>query len=385
MAKYKSIEEYRSKKKRKSFLKKIFLFLLIIGILCLLLYVLKGFKETAIDGLIQNKPDGTTQGTESFPIIIKNEPLQNIYGISSHLGILTKTNIYTYNENGKRLNKQTHGYSNPVVREGNKRVLIYDRGGNGFRVDTQNSTIGTKIVEGQIIYAQIHTNGNVAVVTTHERYASVITVYDASLSELYQYSVTERISNVCFAPDNRHILATAIVTINGKLGANLYELNINDSEDISKQTIMDILPLNISYSENSNITIIGKDSLITINAESKAETRYEYSGNLHNFINGSVNESIIITDNYSDVSSLISVVGADGIVKNATTINDTVLDVYSDGSRILVLGKNLAYNYDSTLQLLNQFELSKSFQKIMYNGNSVYFMATDCVEKEKID
>ncbi len=382
MAKYKSIEEYRQKKKRKNFFKKFISVLIIFSILIVLLNVLEIFKGSPLNDIIKKE---TQSNIDSFPVKIKNEQLLDLFSVGNNVGVLSKTNLIMVSENGKTENQVSHGYTNPVVKEGNKRFLTYDRGGKSFRVDTQKNKIGEKQIDGQIILAQISDNGNVAVVTTHERYASVITVYNNSLDEIYKYSAVERISNVCFSPDNNHILASTITTIAGAFVTNLYELNLNNSGDIKTFTANGVVPLNISYSDNNNITIISKNRIATIDIKTKHQKNYEYDGALLHFNNSSSRETVIANENTLKNNVTIFVINSKGELVNTYNIDDEIIEIYSDGSRILVLGKENVYNFDMGLKLLNKIKITKSYQQIIYNGNHSYILSTDSLEKQRID
>lgn len=381
MAKYDSIEEYRVKKKRKNFLKRFFLIAVIALILVILLNVLQNFKGAPINEMFKTESDN---GSDLWPVVMKNEQLIDLFCVGNQLGVLTKANIITLSENGKVENNISHGFTNPVVREGNKRILTYDRGGVSFRLDTAKGTIGEKTITGEIILAQVSSNGNVAVVSTHERYASIITVYNSKLEEIYRYSVIERISAVCFSPDNQHVLAAAITTVDGILSANLYELNINDVDKIKMFSVNDIVPLDISYNEKGNINIVSDKSMAVLNTKTGTSKIVPYDGKLLQFKNSSPSETVLANTNYLNNNSTLSIVDNEGTIKYMYDINDEILDIYSDGSRVVVLGKRYVYTFDMTLMLLNKIATSNSYKHVAYNGNSLYMMSSDSIAKDEL-
>lgn len=370
------------KKKLKSFTKKFIIVFIIFAILFVLLNVLQLFKGGPINDIITNEK---VNDDELFPLVIKSEQIMDIYNVGSGISVLTKSSLINYAESGKREAKITHGYTNPVVQEGTKRLLTYDRGGSSFRVDTISSSIGEVKITGQIITAQIASNGTIAVISTDERYACVITVYDNSLQEMYKYQSTSRMSDLCFAPDNKHIFASSITSQAGIVATDLYELNLTTEDDATIYTIPNLLPLSVHYSSNGNITVIGKDSMATLNTKSKVTTRFEYLGNIQYFIKSSQNETVIVTKNLFNHYSTVNVINQAGVPVSSYNIDEEVMDIYSDGSRILVLTKESALNFDMKLTLLNTIPLEKNAIKIGYNGNQVYILGVDSVDKYKID
>lgn len=382
MAKYKNIQEYRNKQKVKSFLKSSITIIIVLAILLVLASVLQVFNGTKLNDIVGENPEGEKS---SFPVVIKDEQLLDLYNLGNGITVLTKGNLIGYLSNGKRGQKSSHGYTNPVVKESNKRLLTYDRGGNSFRVDTTSGLEGEIKLQNQIVSAQIAPNGNVAVVTNHNQYASIITVYDNKLTEIYKYSSGDRITLVDFSPDSKNIIATSIITQDGVISAALLELKITENTIAKKVIIKDILPLSTNYSLGTNITIIGSEKLITYNTKTDEKIVYEYKGELLKFSSSSINENVVVTKNLIDNTSIITVIDSNGIDIKNYNLNDDVKDIYCDGSRIIVLGSKAAYNFDMSLLLLDQIDLERPYNKIIYNGDVLYIMGTDIIEKRQIN
>lgn len=383
MAKYKNIQEYRRKKRFKGILKKSLILIVIFAILLVLLNVLEIFKGTQINELLGK---GDKDNTQQFPIQVKNEQMVDIIPFNNNIAVLTKSNVMVYNSDGKKSNTFMHGYTNPVIKDSNKRILTYDRGGNKFRVDNTTGTVGEISLKYNILTAQISKSGNVAVVTSHDRYVCEVVVYDNQLKgEIYRYYATEELQTIEFCKDQQLLIGGAIVSDNGILSTNLYELDISKEVNAKKTLIKDILPLSIFYNDNDNIKIVGKDSIITYNKKSKTQKTYLYKGNIQYFINSSLNECVFVNKNPFNKYSTVSILNADGKLNSSINIDDDVLDIYSDGSRIIVLCKSCVYNFDMALKQLNKVELKKSMNKAVYSGENLYILGSDSIEKYRIN
>lgn len=383
MAKYKSIEEYRRKKRLKSFLKKTVIVIIIFAILFVLLNVLQIFKGTQLPELLGKNE---AKSEDQFPLIIKNEQMIDIVPFNNNIAVLSKANVLIYNSNGKKINSFIHGYTNPVIKESNKRILTYDRGGTKFRVDNATGLVNEIQLKYNILCAQISSGGNIAVVTAHDRYACEIIVYDNNLKgELYRYFSTEEISTITFSQDEQSLIGGAITSSSGIISTNLYELNITEEIDAKKTLMKDILPLSIFINENDHVKIIGKDAVVTYNTKSGVENRFQYKGSVQYFVHSSLKETVMVNKNPFNKYSTVSVLSNDGTVVGSSNINDDVLDLFSDGSRIIVLCKTSVYNFDMTLKELNKVELSKTMNKVIYSGENLYILGADSIEKYKID
>lgn len=382
MAKYKSIDDYRKRKKLKDVMRTAITLIIVLAILFVLASVLQLFNGTKLKEIVGETEDGESN---SFPVVIKDEQLLDIFSLNNGVTVLTKGNLISYMSNGKRSVKAPHGFTNPIVEEGNKRLLTYDRGGYNFRVDTNSDTVGEKKLENQIVSAQIASNGYVGVITNHNQYASVITVYDNKLNEVYKYSSSERLTLIAFAPDNRSVITTGVATNSGSLSAIVLELNITSKEDVKRTIVQDILPLETTYTVDGKVIIVGSSEVVTFDSSGGDFKRYNIRGPLQKFTSASSNETVLVTENLVNGTSIITVLAADGITANSFKLSDTAKDVHCDGSRIVVLGVEAVYNFDMTLMLLNTIPLDNPYNKLVLNGSNVYVMSLDTIIKESID
>lgn len=115
-----------------------------------------------------------------------------------------------------------HGCTNPVVYENGTRLLTFDRGGTKLRIDGLKGNENELTTEHTILCAQIGSDGSVAVITTHDQYASYLQVYDANMNLRYRYgSASESFSIAAFSPDQTHIAACAIDSAAGSFLARI--------------------------------------------------------------------------------------------------------------------------------------------------------------------
>lgn len=389
MATYKNIEEYRRKKKVKSFVRKTLILVALFAILFVLLYVLQIFKGSKLDEIITGTNDTEN---EAFPLTIKNEQLLDIGNFGNRIAVLAKSNVLTYSMNGKKESTIMHGYTNPVMKEGNKRLLTYDRGGYKFRVDTHSGKVGEIALKNTIICAEIGTDGSVAVVTEQDQYASYnLLVYDSSLKERYKFAaasdsnVTATFSTISFSSDNNHLAACAVTADSGILSTYLYELDLTRQVDATVTLIPDLLPLDVSYKSDGNIAVVGKDSMVFVNSKTHKQVRDEHTGDLENFVSRTIDDTVVVNKNLFNSTATVSIFSSSGVKKATCDIDDEVIDSYCDGSRVLILGKKAAYNFDMNLLQLNKIDLSKSFSRVIYNGEYMFVMGADTVEKYAID
>lgn len=380
MAKYKNLADYKRQKLIKKIAKNSIIVIILLSTLFIVLDAYEVFHKTNVDGVIGVNLNEIA--LKEFPVIIKNEQVSDFTSFSDNISVLTKSSILTYNLNGKRVNSTVHGYINPVIKETPQRILTYDRGGNKLRVDTQNSKIGDLSFSNSIITAEISPTGEVVVVTTSDRYACEIEVYDNSLRNItYRYLATEVITSIDFSNDKKYLIANSITSLNGILSCNLYQLNITSEDDAKITFINDILPLNVAYGGKNTVKILGSDCIVTVNLDTGEQLRYTYKGNLQHFFNSPNGETILINKSMYSNYSTITVISASGEITAERDVTSEIIDVYCNGTKIAILCKGEIYDFNMDLNLLNEFILKKTMKNIVYGNSNIYVLGVDTIEE----
>ena len=131
------IEEYRRKKKREKWLHR----LLRVGALLLILSAIVGgiylYQRYDLEQLLKNAAEGTgtnnpfagSRQTTSFPVALDAVEPIDILSFGDSVVLLTSDETALLDASGKTSFQFVHGFTNPVVKTGNDRVLTYDRRG----------------------------------------------------------------------------------------------------------------------------------------------------------------------------------------------------------------------------------------------------------------
>lgn len=356
------------------------LILLVISMLITVLNAYEVFYTSNIDNVIGVNLNETA--LKEFPVIIKNEQVSDFASFSNNLAVLTKSNIIIYNNNGKKINTILHGYTNPVIKESPQRILTYDRGGGKLRVDTENTKIGDLTFSNSIITAELSQTGELVVITSSDRYACEIQVYDNTLRNItYRYLSTEVITSVSFSSDKKFLIGNSITSHNGILSCNLYQLDITTGDDAEIIFINDILPLNVAYGEKNTVKILGSDCIVTVDLDTGKQSSYVYKGNLQHYFNSPTGETILINKSMYSNYSTITIISPTGEIAATRDITNEILDVYCNGSRIAILCKGEIYDLSMSLTLLNEFALKKTMKNIVYGNSNLYALGVSTIEE----
>jgi len=374
---YKDINEYRRKKRLKQFAFRAVPAALVLLILFALLNLIDVFGGTRLESALS--ADGG-----AYPLTIKDEQLLDVYSLGSSFAVLTKSSLLIYNSAGERVNTFLHGYTNPVVKEGEKRLLTYDRGGLKLRVDASSGTVGELTMENTILTAEIASNGNVAVILGYKSHAPTVIVYDANLRPIYRAYPTEDFTAAAFSSGGDMLAVCSIVTKDGILGAKIYEMDITRDADPVVTQAQNIVPLALSYQPDGGLLVVGKENICRFPAARKSPSYYTYQGQLQRFSCKNGSTALLLKDPFS-TSSTVAVIGGDGMPSHKYVVGEEVLDLYADGSRVTVLGKKQLFSLDMTLTLSGEpAVLSRSLEKVVCCGEYAYALGVDTVERFRL-
>ena len=194
----------RRRRKRRRQMAKFIAFILLASII-FGLYVKRDVWFPKLEGIGSRfqsvKSSGGELSGENFPLNISGGIDYQVGNLNGYLAILSDAYIYIYTEDGELYEERQHAYANAMLQTSGKKALIYESGGNKFRIDNKRKNLYTKKMEQNIIFARISENGNVAVITTSDTYICKLTVFDDSGEEIYSRNCVERVIDLTFNED----------------------------------------------------------------------------------------------------------------------------------------------------------------------------------------
>ena len=190
------LREYRKRKKRKKRIIRFFVAFIILFI-TLIIYAMRNTWMPHLEDLVDNikyevlKKD--SDKNTDFPITLSSSSNYEIQKVDNKIAILTDTYYNVYTPDGSICFSKQHAMANAVMKTAGKRALIYDQGAYTFRVETKYKEVYTKKLDDRIVYANISSEGYVAVATMSDRYSSFMTIYDEKGNEVFYSSNSKKI------------------------------------------------------------------------------------------------------------------------------------------------------------------------------------------------
>lgn len=373
----------RKRRKRRKRLLKFFL-LLLLGFAVFTVYMLRDSWYPKLEGIGSRfesvKTNGSDLASGNFPLSISGGIEYQTGEINGCLAILSDAYLYIYDCKGNLYDERQHAYANPMMRTAGKKALIYESGGNRFRVESRAKTVYTKKIDDSIIFARISENGYTAVVTNSENYICHIAVFDESGNEIYGRDCVERVTDLDFSDDGSGCVISTCEAVNGVLCSKIVSISFDSKEDKWSSEYTDNLSLKVNY-DGDNVFVIGDTKCAYYDSNGNIAYTYEYSGEIADW-DFSENKAVMLFENRSKRRSYV--MSIDSSNKNPSVIefsDNSEKCVRIVGDKICVLNKDgvTRYNFDGKGE--KNISPEGSYEKIIYIDDYIFLLGYDRIDR----
>lgn len=369
------IEKYRKRKQRKKMFTRILLLFLVLVVGVIVFFVIEAISQ---NNTYKNEENVT------FPISLSGNNPVDLNVTNNHLVVTGESETTFYKENAVEEKSLTHGFSQPVVIARENKVLTYDQGRYGLRVDTKNGKLHSLTNQTQILFCQMSSSGYTAVGAFEERYNGSLSIYDKNMTRIYKYNDSkDYIMDFDFISNQKGVLA-AQSTNNGAFSAVLYGLDFTKEKgtEFFETRLDGLMVYSVSVKGNGNIVVVGDTATVVLDQKGNEMNRYSYTSQIRQ-IYDTTDDTVLIFENTVNANeSDLLVLFDDGKAKAEQKLNGVSLDLFCDDDRILVLDKNNIYEYDHALNLISTYPNSNDYLEVVRLNSKVYAMGSsqlDCL------
>ncbi len=273
--------EIARKKRRKKFAaqrqRKFIGAVLALVLLCTGIYF---FIREDVAGIIGDRIAASSSGAAVMPVDISGLTVLDTFTVGEHIGVMTDAVYYLYAENGKQLLSEQHGFANPIVEAAGRRFLIYDQGGNKLIVRMRDKILFEKEFEYKIISADISEDGWLSVITSAQRYASQLHVFDEGYEEeIFTWSSSDEYI-VCassFAGSKNVAAAALSASESGEMVTTVHIFTTEAAIELAAKEFKGASALNLEYDSNGDIKLICDTVSAVISREGNVLGSYYYN------------------------------------------------------------------------------------------------------------
>ncbi len=317
----------------------------------------------------------------NFPISIPNDDIDYQFGkIGNNFIMLSDTHLYIYSSKGELKDTRQHDYSNSVLRTSNKRALIYESGGKNFKVENSRSTVYTKELKSNIIFARINEKGYVAVITTAEMYSCELTIYNERGEEIYNRGCVDRIQDLCFTTDNNGCVVATVDALGGQIVSKVMYLSFSNQDETWTTEPIETLCLDIQLTNDNNIFLFGDTKCAYYDMQGNQLGGYSYKNDL---ISGYVDDgkSAMIFENEERRKTTMLLIQDYKTTPIEIVVDNDIKKIYIEDNLIYVLRNNSLETYNFSGTLLATSEVSDVYKNFIKIGNEMFLISYDCINK----
>lgn len=378
-----NIRLLRKRKKRRRQIAKLTAFLLLAAI-AVTLYLKRNVWLPELEGIGSKfqsvKSNGEQVAGGNFPLNISGGIDYQTKELNGNLAILSDAYLYIYSDDGDLYEERQHAYSNAILQTAGKKALIYESGGNRFRVENRSKVLYSKKLDDNIIFARIAEDGTVAVVTDSDAYICRMIVYDESGNEIYSRNCVDRVTDLAFDDNSQGCVISTINAVDGNICSKIVSVSFKSKSDNWSTDNIDTMSVRL-FRSGGSIMLIGDTKCAGYDKNGALINEYTYPAGLKDF-DYSDGKAVMLYEN--EIKRHSYVAAFDGSAKEPNVME------FSDNNarcirliegNICVLGRNGIMKYDFGGGGDKQISAEGSYEKMIYIKDHIFLLGYDRIDR----
>ena len=373
----------RRRRKRRRQMAKFIAFILLASII-FGLYVKRDVWFPKLEGIGSRfqsvKSSGGELSGENFPLNISGGIDYQVGNLNGYLAILSDAYIYIYTEDGELYEERQHAYANAMLQTSGKKALIYESGGNKFRIDNKRKNLYTKKMEQNIIFARISENGNVAVITTSDTYICKLTVFDDSGEEIYSRNCVERVIDLTFNEDGTGCILATSDAADGEIISKIISVSFDSKKDKWTSDALNTMCLKTYYDRNG-ILVLGDTKCAYYSNKGELLTSYDYPSSLidWDYRDGKI---AMLFENEIKRQNYFTTIDSEKREPNQNEFSNSSANcIRISGGQVLILSKEGIIKYDFNGGGEKNISSDSAYEKFILIDNYIFLLGYDRIDR----
>lgn len=218
-----------------------------------------------------------------FPYDVSKKVNVKIGTTEDSFVMFSDTSLTTYDRDGKRLYSEYLSYANPVLETVSSRAMAYDQSGTSLTVITKKDNVFSLKLSDKILLARLGASGNIAVVTSTDKYPAYLTVYDKKGKEVYNWAAGNLITAVALGSSGSKALVSETYVRGGAFKSAVTLLDIDKEKSQTAASSVDTLALAIEFTSDGGFWIVGDTALYRYSSDYQLKYSYDYQYDISAF------------------------------------------------------------------------------------------------------
>ena len=384
MGKLTQLEEVRRERKRKRLVKRItglaVGLALLVGVAFFWQQIADLDLATQVEDLIASFGSGS-----GYPVETPGGIVKTMFDADGQVGVLNDTNLYVYNKSGKQVKNILHGYNNPALRAEGGRILVFDRGGNGLRVESKSKNLFSITYDNPITSADLSSGGNLAVAVGSSQYQGQVIVYNKRFEEIFRWLSSDTVLDVALSDKGNTMAVASVTTVNGQIASTVRLFKFNSEQPVAEIPLTGELVVTLRTGDGGLFYAVTDQGITAITSGGKVEASYSFGGDPLAAFDCSGGKGIdVVLGDFKENRSLTAYVLDEKLkVKGSAVLNVRPELLRHDSKGVYFLADNKVYCYTNTMDLVDTVDTPDA-RCAYIQGNRLYYTTSKKMDRVSV-
>lgn len=377
------MKKLRRKRKRKRAAKNTMVIFAVLA-LVLVIYLTNGYWLPYFEGIldrgISSIENGEIEESENYPIDISKRINVDIHTMNDCWTLYSDTSLQTRGFDGSVINTYYMPYSSPIVEAASKRILVYDMGGYSFSVVGKKSEVFSKKLTNQILFCELGESGNVAVVTSTEKYPSYLTIYDKNGTEIYRWADGNLITSVTLDSSGSGCVVASAYALGGSIKTIVTALDFSKTDIVSKSAPLEAMVLDLEYTKKGGIWVVGDTAVYRLDSSCALDYTFSFNYDLDMFA-AEDDIAVLTFDKAGTKDTILVVLDASNSTSSEKTYSEDIKHIDISDGIVYYNTKSSLCTMDKSGNSLGDFDLSAEYVSFAVGSDSILMQGYYSIDK----
>jgi hypothetical protein len=294
----------------------------------------------------------------------KTEPVN--FAVSSRtVLLLSDSEFISIAPSSKIIFKIRHNFSNPLMKKGNWKTLIFDLGGKNFKIVTKSKLIESGETEQKIIAASISERETYGFLTESDEYYSEMAVFGANKEKKYKYYFAKfHAIDIAIGKNGDSAAVCGIAAVDNEIRSVIYIFDFKSKTPKFTYEFKNNIITSIDCFSNGTFAAIGEKAAMFVNKKGEIkEFNYNSKQICLTSLDKSFGIAISLSSTFDERVQQIAVLNKKGKLISNIETDKKLKSIELMGDRICVLSENQISVYGAGGKLRRQTKVPVASKK----------------------